>query len=189
MKRGVFQKSVYVNQRKYVQVKGELWEIVYVVKVDCDYIIGVEVIIEINCLLILGKIFECTTLNVALLQWIAYIKSLNLEIWHVLGKHNSVADMLSRARYEGENEMQSDDEDVHLDIFKMACAQTEEGTMQVLTNFKEEEYEGEWRQLGKFLSLMKPEIPWSKEETRKIRKKAYKFFLKEGFLWKHPKKR
>ena len=86
--------------------------------------------------------------------------------------------MLSHARYEGQNDMLSDDEDVHLDIFKICCKQTEMGTMQVLTNFKEEEYEGEWCQLDKFLSLMKPETSWTKEKTRKIQKKVYKFFTK-----------
>ena len=182
-------KVLSLRQRGYAQAKQELWGIISAVKTDREYLIGTEVVIETDCLPILGMISGCSTPDIAMLRWIEYIKSINPEIRHVLGKHNSVADMLSRARYEGENEMQSDDEDVHLDIFKMACAQTEEGTMQVLTNFKEEEYEGEWRQLGKFLSLMKPEITWSKEETRKIRKKAYKFFLKEGILWKHPKKR
>ncbi|KAL3700870.1 hypothetical protein R1sor_018892 [Riccia sorocarpa] len=36
---------------------------------------------------------------------IAYIRSFNLELRHIAGKENVVADMLSRARYEGEDEM------------------------------------------------------------------------------------
>ena len=37
-------------------------------------------------------------------------------------------------------------------------------------------------------SLTKDES-WSKEDFYRIRKKAYKFFLKEGHLWKFPKRR
>ena len=30
---------------------------------------------------------------------------------------------------------------------------------------------------------------WTKEETNRIRKKAYRFFLRDGCIWKHLKKR
>ena len=83
------------RQRKYAQVKRELWGIVSAVKTDRDYLIGTEVIIETDCLPILGMISGCATPDIAMLRWIAYIKSLNPEIHHVAGKHNVIADMLS----------------------------------------------------------------------------------------------
>ena len=36
---------------------------------------------------------------------------------------------------------------------------------------------------------MTPDAAWTKEETNQIRKKAYHFFLWDGYIWKHPKKR
>ena len=72
------------------QVKRELWGIISVVKADHDYLIGTEVIIETNCLPILGMISGSATLDIAMLWWIAYIKSLNPEIRHVAGKYNVV---------------------------------------------------------------------------------------------------
>ena len=96
-------------------MKRELWGIVSVIKSDRDYLIGTEVIIETNCLPILGMISGCNTPDIAMLRWITYIKSLNLEIRHVAGKHNVVADMLSRARYDGEEDRHSDEDDVGLD--------------------------------------------------------------------------
>ena len=30
---------------------------------------------------------------------------------------------------------------------------------------------------------------WTKDEANRIRKKAYRFSLRDGYLWKHPKKR
>jgi hypothetical protein len=97
-------------------VKRELWGIVSAIKCNNDYLIGAEVIIETNCLPILGMISGCNTLNIAMLRWIAYVKSLNPEIRHVAAKRNVVADMLSRARYNEEGDRHSDEEDVGLDF-------------------------------------------------------------------------
>ena len=83
------------RQRKYVEVKRELWGIVSVVKADRDYLIETKVIIETDCLPILGMISSCVSPDIAMLQWIADIKSLNPEIWHVTGKYNVVVNMLS----------------------------------------------------------------------------------------------
>ena len=90
----------------------------------------------------------CATPDIAMLRWIAYIKSLNQEIRHVAGKRNVVADMLSRvrymlsrARYDGEEDQNSDEEDVGLDFFTSSYAR-------VLTTFIEEDYEGEFVILG-----------------------------------------
>ena len=67
------------------------------IKSDRDYLIGAKVLIETNCLAILGMMRCCTILDVAMLRWIAYVKSLNPDVRHISGKDNAVADMLSRA--------------------------------------------------------------------------------------------
>ena len=51
-------------------------------KADKDYLIGTEVIIKTDCLPILGMISGCVTPNLAMLRWIAYIKSLDPDIRH-----------------------------------------------------------------------------------------------------------
>jgi hypothetical protein len=86
------------RQWKHAHVKRELLGIV---SSDRKYLIRVEVVIEIDCLPILGMVSGCDTPNITMLRWIAYIKSLNPEIPHIASKRNIVADMLSRARYEG----------------------------------------------------------------------------------------
>jgi hypothetical protein len=48
----------------------------------------------------------------AMLRWIAYVKSLNLEIQHISGKANAAADMLSRGQY-NDNVANSDNEEFH----------------------------------------------------------------------------
>ena len=79
------------------------------VKVDKDYLIGSEVIIETDCLPILGMISGCATSDLAMLRCIAYIKSLNPEIRHIAGKNNAMANTLSRARFEDTSDMVSED--------------------------------------------------------------------------------
>ena len=113
------------------------------VKADKDYLIGSEVVIETDCLPILGMVSRCATLDLAMLRWIAYIKSMNPEIHHISGKNNAMADMLSRTRFEGESDMMSEDEDVTLDFFKMAQASIDDRDLRVLHAFNESEYKGE----------------------------------------------
>ena len=58
----------------------------------------------------------------------------------------------------------------------------------VLTTFIEEDYEGEFVKIGKYLSSLQKDESWSTEDFHRIRKKAYKYFLKDGALWRHTKK-
>jgi len=93
------------RQRAYPQVKRELWGALTALKADRNYLIGAEVVLETDCLPLLGMIANCSSPDIAMLRWIAYIKSLNPTLVHIEGKNNSVADMLSRARYFKEEEM------------------------------------------------------------------------------------
>ena len=68
------------RERGYAQVKRELWGIISAVKADKDYLIGAELIIETDCLSILGMVSGCATLGLTMLRWIVYIKPLNSEI-------------------------------------------------------------------------------------------------------------
>ena len=72
------------------------------IKSDRDYLIGAEVVIETDCLPILGMMRCCTIPDVAMLRW--------MEVRHISGKDNAVADMLSRARF-GDDITESDNEE------------------------------------------------------------------------------
>ena len=108
---------------------------------------------------------------------------MNPEIRHISGKNNAMADMLSRARFEGESNMVSEDDDIALDFLKMAQAFVDDRDVWVLHHaFYQSEYEGEWLHIGKFLSSRTAATSWSKEEAQRVWKKAYKYFLRGGFL-------
>jgi hypothetical protein len=177
------------RQLGYAQVKRELWGIVSAVKADRDHLIRTEVVIETDCLPILGMVSGCATPDLAMLRWIAHIKPLNPEIRHISGKDNAMADMLSRARFDDEHGMVSEDEEVGVDFFEAAHLVTERANTPTLNEFDETEYDGEWLIIGRFLRTMTPAAEWTKEEANRVRKKAYRFFLRDRRIWKHPKTR
>ena len=86
-------------------MKRELWGALTTLKAERNYLIGANVVLETNCLPLLGMIANCSSPNIAMLRWIAYIKSLNPVLIHIAGKENSMADMLSKAKYYYEDEM------------------------------------------------------------------------------------
>ena len=116
-----------------------------------------------------------------MLRWITYIKSLNLERQHISGKDNAMVDMLSRASFDDDEGMVSEDEEVGVGFFESAQI-TAKGR-------STPPYEGEWLRIGRYLLTLTPDAVCTKEEVNRIRKKAYRFFLQDGSIWKHLKKR
>ena len=151
--------------------------------------IGTEVAIETDYLPILGMVSGCATPDLAMLRWIAYVKSLNPGIRHIFGKDNAMADMLSRVRFDNEDNMVSEDEEVGVDFFGSAQVMANGRSTPTLKEFNENEYEGEWIRIDRFLRTLTPDVAWMKEEVNRIQKKARSFFLRNGSIWKHPKKR
>ena len=76
------------------------------------------------------------------------------------------------AWFENEGGMVSEDEEVGVDFFEAAYVTTDRENTLTLNDFDERKYDGEWLQIGGFL----------KEEANRIRKKAYRFFLRDGYL-------
>ena len=100
-----------------------------------------------------------------------------------------MANMLLRARFDDEGGMVSEDEKVGVDFFETAYVTTRKRSTTALTELGESKYDGEWLQIGGFLKTMNLDVAWTKEEANRIRKKAYRFFLRGGCIWKHPKMR
>ncbi|KAL3682680.1 hypothetical protein R1sor_000702 [Riccia sorocarpa] len=172
------------RQREYPQVKRKLWGVVTAMKAERNYLIGAMVVVEIDCLLLLGMITNCSTPDMIMLNWVAYIKFVNPEFKHIVGKENAVADMLLRARYDNEEEMVEESEDIGENFYSI----TEVGVNSVV-GFREDLYEGEWLNIGCYLETLSKQEGWTDEEFRRIRKKAYNFRLEGGYLWKRPKRR
>ena len=59
-------KILHDQQRRYAQIKRELWGIVSAIKADKDYLIGSEVVIEIDCQPILRMISGFSSTNISM---------------------------------------------------------------------------------------------------------------------------
>lgn len=55
--------------------------------------------------------------------------------------------------------------------------------------FRQVLYYGDLLAIGKYLSTLARDPAWSTQEFNKIRNKSYKFFLKDGYLWRQGKQR
>ena len=76
-----------------------------------------------------------------------------------------MADMLSRARFDDEGVMVSEDEEVGVDFFEVAYVTTEGGSTPALNDFDESKYDWDWLQIGGFLRTMMPDASWTKDEA------------------------
>ncbi|KAL3686149.1 hypothetical protein R1sor_004171 [Riccia sorocarpa] len=136
-----------------------------------------------HCLPLLGMIANCSTPDITIVRWIAYVRNFNPQLKHIVGKKNVVADMLSRARYEGEEEM----------VLTAEEEERREAWCQVSVSevlpFRDYLYSGRLCDIGFYLSSLEKREDWSDAEFKKIRQKAYGFLLREGYLWKRPKRR
>ena len=61
-----------------------------------------------------------------------------------------MADMLSRARFDDEGGMVSEDEEVGVDFFEAAYITTDGMSTPALNDFDASKYNGEWLQIGGF---------------------------------------
>ena len=59
--------------------------------------------------------------------------------------------------------------------------------VQVFEAFMDTEYNGEWLMIGRYLNTLTKQEDWSDADFKRIRKKAYGYFLWDGHLWKRPK--
>ena len=130
------------RQRRYAQVKRELWAARCALQRERNYLIGAEVVIETDCLSLLGMIANCTVPDIAMLRWVAYIRMFNPELQHIRGRDNPVADMLSRARYDGDPGEKGE---------PVAEVQAVESAKRAETGFREHLYKGKLKQIGTYL--------------------------------------
>ncbi|KAL2622718.1 hypothetical protein R1flu_002923 [Riccia fluitans] len=131
-------------------------------------------------------IANCSPLDIMMLRWIAYVQNFNPELKHITGKENVVADMLSRARYEGEEEMILATEKENN---REAWCRVNEVSVSEVLPFREDLYSGKLHDIGLYLSTLEKPDGCNDVEFKKICQGAYFFLLREGYLWKRPKQK
>ena len=82
--------------------------------------------------------------------------------------------MLSRARFDDDKELILAEEDVGLSFFKSSQMHANvDLIVQVFAVFSEDDYDGEWLHIGRYLSTLSRLEGWSNQEFKCFQKKAW----------------
>ena len=96
-----FESAKFSNtQRKYSQIKRELYAVYLMVRKLRIYLYGVHFVLEVDARPLIGMLNIPKLANDVAGRWIAYIKSFDFELRHVKGVANTAADGLSREKFE-----------------------------------------------------------------------------------------
>jgi hypothetical protein len=96
----------------------------------------------------------------------------------IAAKDNLATNMLSRARYDGEEDMVDEEEDVGSNFYSTSSASKEGLCLAIpLKPFLEESYEREWLHIGRHLRTLQRKEGWTNEEFKRFWKKAFGYFL------------
>ena len=109
---------------------------------------------------------------------------MNPEFIHVAGKDNAVANMLSQARYDDEETMIDDEEDVSTNFYFMALGSWEEKyyvTSREL--FSEYLDEGGCLHIGMYLKALERQRGWTYQELKSnLKKNLWLFFSRRIYV-------
>jgi transposase InsO family protein len=92
------------TQRRYAQVKRELYGVFAMVKKLRKYLHGVRFVLETDAKPVIGMLFRPELPDSPQARWVAYINKFDRDLRHIPGKENEVADALSRHQCRGEQE-------------------------------------------------------------------------------------
>jgi len=109
---------------------------------------------------------------------------------HITGKENFVANMLSKARYMCESEMKAQEinDDHEREDYGYILVVNGANSSSDLP-FKEELYHDRLKDIGIYLSTLKRQQSWLDKTLKDIKHQSYDYFLRDGSLWKRPKKK
>lgn len=169
-------------QRNYGQTKRELLSVKTALMEEQQSILGVRIIVETDCKALLGMVENCTTLDLSCQRWLGVIKQFDIEFKHIAGADNKVADFLSRATFSDEPESSCN---INTTTIHHRGANANDVNFQNNILFRSDEYEDEFKMIGLYLSRIMNQQS-TKEASRRVRRQALKYFLKDGYLWVKP---
>jgi len=128
--------------------------------------------------------------NALMTRWLVYIRLFDFTVKHVPGKKNGGADALSRRGYadgdEEEDQAVDDYFDAKLYSIEVSTATIQNPTARVY--LQEGEYDGEYLMIGRYLESLERPSDMTDDEFRKLRRKALRYLVRDGHLYKRAKK-
>lgn len=185
---GFFGGTANATERRYAQVKGEVLAAVKGLKAVRHYVYGREFILRMDASGAIGLINSAPVVDPTLSRWVGFIKLFTFTIEKIKGEDNVVADAISRRPDYVHGEVpEAESSDLSsFSILRVSRAHRPlEEEEEHMPPFLEEEYEGEWVILGRFLRGMPmSEQGLSEEEMRALRKRVCNYQLLRGYIVK-----
>ena len=124
--------------------------------------------------------------NALLTCWATYIRLFDFDVRHVPGTKNGAADALSRRGGKGpEDEDEAEDEaEDYFEARLYAASIVDMSDVGLPVYFRPEEYSGDDRYIGEFLSTLQRPAGLEDDDFNRIRWKAKQFLARDGFLFK-----
>ena len=128
--------------------------------------------------------------NAMMTRWLAYIRLFDFTVKHVPGKKNGGADALSRRGYADgdEEEDQTVDEYFDAKIYSIEFSTMSFQNPTARVYLHEGEYDGEYLLIGRYLESMERPLDITDDDFRRLRRKAFRYLVRDGYLYKRSKK-
>jgi hypothetical protein len=165
--------------RNYGQFKRELYAMVKNVKLVRYKVYGCNLVIETDCLPLIGFLNNPDLIDPAMVRWIAYLQLFNATYRHVKGKDNVVSDGLSRKARDDPTSSDEEDlleGDLGMPYVLSVARTTVEDWRKV--------YTGEWGDLVEYLVTLKRPVGLSNAKWNNFKKWAYQFMFNSGVLYR-----
>ena len=116
-------------------------------------------------------------------RWLAHLKLYDFEVRHVSAKKHVLVDGLSRGHFTGEWRMSADE----MEEERMMTSYCNVGEIETQWPWKDEtKVAYEWKDLVRYLQTNNIPQNITYEDRRTLTRRAERFFLKDGKLWRKP---
>jgi hypothetical protein len=162
----VYNKTV----QNYSQIKRELFAMIHCLKEVRYQVYGSPLIIETDCLPLLGLIKKPDPIDPTITRWVTFIRLFNPEFRHISGSKNKVADALSRRPHADQEQSvdQEETERVIDEFLSLAVTLNKEDDLKLVKKYLETE-------------ALPPN--YSQGELKRIAKKAESFLILSDQLY------
>ena len=178
---------VFISRKKVFYTKKKLYAIVFGLKKNRVHLYVQRFILEVDAQCLIGMLNKPDLSDAAMTCWLAWVKLFDFEVRHIPEKDNVIADALSRKARDKDEDTQEDEAE-QVEIDEVIDATINAIKIGEKGEFAAESYDGEFKAIGEYLVSLARNKTMSIEEFKVLKRKASKFIVFKGHLFKKGKR-